>query len=92
MIEQRRGRDDAVHLIREGGQTIPGQDSNRRLDELRAGLVRHQRVRAIAADAGDEALARTLDAMHAPNYLEALRRAKAEPGPVVLAEFAPPGL
>jgi len=92
MVEQRRGRDDAAHWIREGGETIPGQDSNRRLDELRAGLVRHERVRAIAADAGDEALARALGAMHAPDYLEALRRAGEEPGPVVLAEFAPPGL
>lgn len=92
MVEQRRGRDDAAHWIREGGETIPGQDSNRRLDELQAGLIRHQRVRAIAADAGDEALARTLGAMHAPAYLEALRQAKEEPRPVVLAEFAPPGL
>lgn len=92
MVEQRRGRDDAAHWIREGGRRIPGQDSNRRLDELRAGLVRHERVRAIVADAGDEALARTLGAMHTPAYLEALRRAGAEPQPVVLAEFAPPGL
>jgi len=92
MVEQRRGRNDAAHWIREGGQTIPGQDSNRRLDELQAGLIRHQRVRAIAADAGDETLDRTLGAMHAPAYLEALRQAGAEPGPVVLAEFAPPGL
>ncbi len=90
MVEQRRGSDDAAHWIREGDRTIPGQDSNRRLDELRAGLVRHERVRAIAADAGDEALERTLGAMHEPGYLEALRRVNGEP--VTMPDFAPPGL
>jgi acetoin utilization deacetylase AcuC-like enzyme len=91
MIEQRRGSDDAAHWIREGGQTIPGQDSNRRLDELGAGLARHAGVRAVAADAADEALARTLGAMHEPGYLAALRRLDSAE-PVVMAEFAPPGL
>jgi acetoin utilization deacetylase AcuC-like enzyme len=90
MVEQRRGSDDAAHWIREGGRTIPGQDSNLRLDELRAGLVRHAGVRAIAADAGDEELRRTLGAMHEPAYLEALRAVNGEP--MVLAELAPPGL
>jgi acetoin utilization deacetylase AcuC-like enzyme len=90
MVEQRRGRDDAAHWIREGGRTVPGQDSNLRLDELRAGLVRHERVRAVAADAGDEALERTLETMHRPRYLQALRRVNGQP--TVIAEFAPPGL
>jgi acetoin utilization deacetylase AcuC-like enzyme len=90
MVEQRRGRDDAAHWIREGGRTVPGQDSNLRLDELRAGLVRHERVRAVAADAGDEALERTLGTMHEPRYLEALRRVNGQP--TVMAGFAPPGL
>ncbi len=91
MVEQRRGSGDASHWIREGGRTIPGQDSNLRLDELRAGLARHEGVRAIGADAGDEALERTLDTMHERGYLEALRRAgTAEP--VTLPDFAPPGL
>jgi acetoin utilization deacetylase AcuC-like enzyme len=90
MIEQRRGSDDAAHWIREGDRTIPGQDSNLRLDELRAGLVRHAGVRAVAADAGDEALERTLGAMHEPAYLEALRGVNG--GPVVIEGFAPPGL
>jgi acetoin utilization deacetylase AcuC-like enzyme len=91
MIEQRRGHDDAAHWIKEGGRTIPGRDSNRRLDELRAGLVRHDGVRAVDADAGDEALGRTLDAMHAPGYLQALRRVRTG-APVVMDDFAPPGL
>ncbi len=90
MVEQRRGDDDAAHWIREGGRTIPGQDCNRRLDELRAGLVRHEGVRAVAADAGDEVLTRTLEAMHERGYLDALRSVNGEP--VVLPDFAPPGL
>jgi acetoin utilization deacetylase AcuC-like enzyme len=91
MIEQRRGSDDAAHWIREGGRTIPGQDSNLRLDELRAGLVRHAGVRAVAADAGDEALERTLSAMHESGYLDALRGVDSTE-PVVMSAFAPPGL
>jgi acetoin utilization deacetylase AcuC-like enzyme len=91
MIEQRRGRDDAAHWIREGGETIPGQDSNRRLDELRAGLIRHEGVHTALADAGDETLERTLGAMHEPAYLEALRRVGGEEV-VVMPNFAPPGL
>ncbi len=91
MVEQRRGSDDAAHWIREGDRTIPGQDSNLRLDELRAGLVRHAGVRAVAADAGDEALERTLGAMHEAGYLDALRAVESAE-PVVMPDFAPPGL
>jgi acetoin utilization deacetylase AcuC-like enzyme len=90
IVEQRRGRDDAAHWIREGGRTIPGQDSNRRLDELRAGLLRHAAVRAVAADAADESVERTLAALHERAYLDALRGVGDEP--VILPEFAPPGL
>jgi acetoin utilization deacetylase AcuC-like enzyme len=91
MVEQRRGSDDAAHWIREGGETIPGRDSNRRLDELRAGLTRHARVRAVAADAPDEALEWTLSAMHEARYLEALRAVGAG-APVTMPDFAAPGL
>ena len=90
MVEQRRGSDDASHWIREGGQTVPGQDSNLRLDELRAGLARHERVRAVEADATDEALERICAAMHERGYLDALRGVNGNP--VLMPEFAPPGL
>ena len=61
MVEQRRGSGDAALLDpRRRPADRPGQDSNRRLVELRSGLVRHARVRAVAADADDEALERTL--------------------------------
>jgi acetoin utilization deacetylase AcuC-like enzyme len=90
MVEQRRGSDDAAHWIREGGRTVPGQDSNRRLDELRAGLVRHERVRPVAADAADDVLESTLSAMHERAYLDALGAVNGEP--VTMPDFAPPGL
>ncbi|HET7443466.1 MAG TPA: hypothetical protein VFJ57_02270 [Solirubrobacterales bacterium] len=91
MIEQRRGRDDAALWVREGDRRLPGQDSNQRLAELHQGLVRHGSVRAVAADTADADVERTLGVLHERRYLEALERVgMAEP--VVLAEFAPPGL
>lgn len=91
MIEQRRGRDDAALWVREGDRRLPGQDCNQRLAELHQGLVRHGSVRAVAADTADADVERTLGALHERRYLEALERVgMAEP--VVLAEFAPPGL
>jgi acetoin utilization deacetylase AcuC-like enzyme len=91
MIEQRRGSDDAAPWVREGDRTLPGRDNNLRLYELREGLSRHEGVRAVAADAADEKVERTLGAVHEPRYLEALYRLEGEE-PVVMAEFAPPGL
>jgi acetoin utilization deacetylase AcuC-like enzyme len=91
MVEQRRGSDDAAHWIREGGRTLPGQDSNLRLAELREGLVRHAGVKPVAADAGDEEVARTLGALHERTYLDALRGIEGDEL-VVLPDFAPPGL
>jgi acetoin utilization deacetylase AcuC-like enzyme len=91
MVEQRRGRDDAALWVREGDRRIEGQDSNLRLVELRNGLIRHAAVRAVEADADDEALERTLGALHETAYLEALAGA-GNREETVLAEFAPPGL
>ena len=91
MIEQRRGRDDAALWVREGDRRLPGQDNNQRLAELHQGLARHEGVRTVAADAADAALERTLDSLHERHYLEALDRVGMSE-PVVLADFAPPGL
>ena len=91
MIEQRRGRDDAALWVREGDRRLPGQDSNQRLAELHLGLARHGGVRAEAADAADAALERALGSLHERRYLEALERVGMSE-PVILAEFAPPGL
>ncbi|HEY3553242.1 MAG TPA: hypothetical protein VGK66_06080 [Solirubrobacterales bacterium] len=91
MVEQRQGRDDAAFWVREGDERIEGQDSNRRLVELRAGLVRHSRVRSVTADAPDEEVERTLAALHEGQYLQALEEVRSSE-PVVMPEFAPPGL
>jgi acetoin utilization deacetylase AcuC-like enzyme len=91
MVEQRQGSDDAAFWVREGDKRIEGRDSNLRLVELRAGLVRHSRVRPVTADAPDEEVERTLAALHEKQYLQALAEvASAEP--VVMPDFAPPGL
>jgi acetoin utilization deacetylase AcuC-like enzyme len=91
MVEQRQGRDDAAFWVREGDRRIEGQDSNLRLAELRAGLIRHSRVRPVIADAPDEEVERTLAALHEAEYLRALAEV-ASSEPVVMADFAPPGL
>lgn len=91
MVEQRQGEDDDAFWVREGDRRIEGQDGNRRLVELRAGLVRHPRVRADVADAADEEVERTLAALHEAEYLRALAEVSGEE-PVVMPEFAPPGL
>jgi acetoin utilization deacetylase AcuC-like enzyme len=91
MVEQRQGRDDDAFWVREGDRRIPGQDGNRRLVELRAGLVRHSGVRSVAADVADEEVERTLAALHEDAYLRALAEVRS-PEPVVMADFAPPGL
>jgi acetoin utilization deacetylase AcuC-like enzyme len=92
MVEQRQGADDdASFWVREGDRRIEGQDNNLRLVELRAGLIRHSRVRAVLADAADEDVERTLAFLHEAAYLQALAElSSAEP--VVMPEFAPPGL
>jgi acetoin utilization deacetylase AcuC-like enzyme len=91
MVEQRLGRDDEAPWVLEGGRRLPGHDDNRRLAALRRGLLRHPRVRAIAADATCEQVELTLSALHEPAYLQALR-AVCSDEPVVLPELGPPGL
>lgn len=92
MVEQRQGNgDDAAFWVREGDRRIEGQDSNLRLVELRAGLVRHSGVRPVAADAPDEEVERTLGSVHEARYLAALAEVAGDE-PVVMEDFAPPGL
>ncbi|MBS1880153.1 MAG: hypothetical protein JST31_11600 [Actinobacteria bacterium] len=92
MVEQRRESGGGASLwIREGDERVPGRDSDARLTALRTGLARHPGVRALDADAADATVARTLGALHDPSYLEALDRLEGEE-PVVMPEFAPPGL
>jgi acetoin utilization deacetylase AcuC-like enzyme len=91
MVEQRPGRRDEAPWVLEGGRRLPGHDDNRRLTALRRGLLRHPGVRAIGADASCEQVELTLNALHEPAYLHALRGVCSDE-PVVLPELAPPGL
>ncbi len=92
LVEQRvgSGEDDGAHWILEGGQILPGVDDNRRMEELRRGLLRHSGVHAVTADADSEDVEQTLSVLHEPTYLEALAEVAAEP--VVIPELTPPGL
>jgi acetoin utilization deacetylase AcuC-like enzyme len=91
VIEQRPGRRAAAPWVLEGGRMLRGRDDNRRLGELRRGLMRHAGARAVAADASWEEVELTLSLLHEPGYLDALRRIRSEE-PVVMPELAPPGL
>jgi acetoin utilization deacetylase AcuC-like enzyme len=92
LVEQRPGDGDgdSAHWILEGGRILPGVDDNRRMEELRRGLLRHSGVRAASADADSEDVEQTLSVLHEPDYLEALGEAGSEP--VVMPELTPPGL
>jgi acetoin utilization deacetylase AcuC-like enzyme len=91
LVEQRPGcEDDGAHWILEGGRILPGVDDNRRMEELRRGLLRNARVRAAGADADSEDVEQTLSVLHDPDYLEALAEVSVEP--VVIPELTPPGL
>jgi acetoin utilization deacetylase AcuC-like enzyme len=91
MIEQRRGggNDDALWIL-EGGRVRPGADDNRRMTEVRSGLLCHGSVRTGSSDTSGEEVERTLGTVHEESYLKALEQAPAEP--VVMPELTPPGL
>jgi len=93
IVEQRRaagGGDDGAVWILEGGRVRPGADDNRRMAEVRSGLLCHGAVRSAPAGAGGEELEAALRAMHDAEYLTALEGAP--PEPVVMPELTPPGL
>jgi acetoin utilization deacetylase AcuC-like enzyme len=92
LVEQRagNGNGDSAHWILEGGRILPGVDDNRRIEELRRGMLRHSGVHAAAADADSEDVEQTLSVLHEPDYLEALGEVSDQP--VVMPELTPPGL
>lgn len=92
LVEQRAAErgGNAAHWILEGGRILPGVDDDRRMAELRKGLLRHAGVRAADADADSEEVEQTLSVLHEPDYLEALGEVSEEP--VVMPELTPPGL
>lgn len=92
-VEQRGGRggrDDGAVWILEAGQVRPGADDNRRMAEVRSGLLCHVGVRTVPADASGEQVKGALEAVHDAAYLEALDSAPEEP--VTMPELTPPGL
>jgi len=92
LVEQRRaGGAAAPWVLDERGRRMPGCDHERRRAEVGAGLMRHARVHAFAADAADEEVARTLRRLHERGYLEALGRVRS-PEPALMPELAAPGL
>jgi acetoin utilization deacetylase AcuC-like enzyme len=92
LVEQRAGDrgGDSAHWILEGGRILPGVDDNRRMEELRRGMLRHSGVHTAAADTDSEDVEQTLSVLHEPDYLEAL--AGVSDRPVVMPELTPPGL
>lgn len=92
LVEQRRERAGTVPWIIDGrGRPTPGHDDERRLAQVRRGLVRHRRVRALSADASTAEVQRTLARLHEPGYLRALERVQ-DGAPALIAELAEPGL
>jgi acetoin utilization deacetylase AcuC-like enzyme len=91
MVQQRCGFCDGAPWVLDGGRTVRGHDHNHRIYELRAGLVRHPRVRALVADASDERVEQILGRLHEPGYLKALRGVRSNE-PVLMPELAAPGM
>jgi acetoin utilization deacetylase AcuC-like enzyme len=92
MVEQRAcARALQPWLLSRAGERLAGQDHDRRLSELRAGLARHPHVRPVAADVLGEEVERTLMSLHEPAFVDALTRVRCEE-PVLLADFAAPGM
>jgi acetoin utilization deacetylase AcuC-like enzyme len=92
MVEQRPGSSDAQQwILDEHGRRMQGHDDDRRLSELRAGLVRHEGVSCATAQAGCDEVERTLSTLHEPGYLRALARVRSTE-PVLMADFAAPGM
>jgi len=94
MVEQissEAGGDGAPFILDRHGRKMEGRDDERRTEELREGLTRHEGVRCATADASRERVERVLAALHEPDYLEALRKVSWDE-PRMMPEWAPPGL
>jgi acetoin utilization deacetylase AcuC-like enzyme len=92
MIEQRQGPPALQPwLLSRAGLRLAGQDHDRRLSELRAGLARHPAVRSTRAHATADEVEVTLSALHEPDYLRALAAVESDE-PVLMERFAAPGM
>ncbi len=92
MVEQRPGPPALQPwLLSRAGLRLAGQDHDRRLSELRAGLARHPAVRSAGAQASAGEVELTLSALHEPEYLRALAAVDSDE-PVLMERFAAPGM
>jgi acetoin utilization deacetylase AcuC-like enzyme len=75
------------------GRRLQAHDHDRRLTEIRDGLVRHPRVRPVAVRASRDEVARTLRALHEPAFLRALAHSPSSThGPLLMTQFTAPGM
>jgi acetoin utilization deacetylase AcuC-like enzyme len=93
MVEQRAngGGEGAPFILDRHGNRMEGHDDGRRTQELRNGLMRHEGVLSVEADATREGVERVLGALHDREYLRALRGVTSDE-PRMMPEWAPPGL
>ncbi len=92
LIEQRPGA-PAVQpwILDRGGHRMQAHDHDRRLSELRSGLVRHPGVHASTATPDSAEVEQVLSRLHEPGFLRALAELDSS-APVLLAEYAAPGM
>jgi acetoin utilization deacetylase AcuC-like enzyme len=91
IVEQPSGCDAQPWIRDERGRWMRGHDDDRRLRELRAGLIRHPRVSVSCARASDEELDRAVSMLHDRDYLTALAHAPSSES-VLMPAFAAPGM
>ncbi len=92
VVERQPGAPAIQPWILDGaGRRLQAHDHDRRLSEVRAGLLRHPGARSSSARASREELARTVSTLHEPAFLQALARCQSHE-PLLLPEFAAPGM
>jgi acetoin utilization deacetylase AcuC-like enzyme len=92
VVERQAGAPAIQPWILDGaGRRLQAHDHDRRLSEVRAGLLRHPSAQPSLARASTEELAQTVSTLHEPAFLRALARCQSRE-PVLLAEFAAPGM
>jgi acetoin utilization deacetylase AcuC-like enzyme len=91
IVEQRGGCDAQPWIRDEHGQWMRGHDGERRLREVRAGLLRHAKVRPAWARVSDEHLGGAVRSLHEREYLSALAQAPSSES-VLMPQFAAPGM
>jgi acetoin utilization deacetylase AcuC-like enzyme len=92
VLEPRIPRAEGSPWVLDGsGRRMPGRDDERRVKQLRAGLLSHREVHALPADASDAHLGTALEAVHEPAYLDALAGVRSDE-PRLMPGLAAPGL